>query len=258
MPTTVTETNETNQNSTATETAEERVRKVYVRDVQSGQNLHTVFRASKKQKSTSRQGKPFLALTLVDKTGELEARVFDNVDAADTAFAPKDYLLVKGRVITFHNKPQLVIETLDRLDPTPMDEKEFTPPPAPPAQEPAPKDARPVDAKSARKALRARIITLLDDPVIFAGIEALVKQLEKFAEHRGTEQAPREESRRSRGRRGGNGPRVEHKPDLKTEDAAPAPQPKPENSTPRDPSLPKDLIFKPFTQLTGEGDKASS
>lgn len=242
----------------AAEPAEERIRKVYVRDIQSGHTVHTVFRATKKQKSTSRQGKSFLALTLVDKTGELEARVFDNVDGADASFANKDYLLVKGRVITFHNKPQLVIEALDRLDPTPMDEKEFTPP-ALPAEAHA-KETRHEGGKGSKKALRARLLTLLDDPVIFAGLEALVNHLEKFAQQRSNEGhvggagPSRDESRKSRGPR----PRVERKPDIKPEakgEHADAPA---KEATPRDPSLPKDLLFKSFTQLAGEGEKTPS
>ncbi|MBX7112901.1 MAG: hypothetical protein K1X64_01110 [Myxococcaceae bacterium] len=244
------ETTATDPNSSLPSTSEERVRKVYVRDIQAGHTVHTVFRATKKQKSTSRQGKTFLAVTLADKTGELEARVFDNVETVETAFANRDYLLVKGRVITFHNKPQLVIEALDRLDPEPMDEKEFTPPAPPPETAPHTKEKEHRhDNKAFKKALRARLLTLLDDPVIFAGLEALVHHLEKFSQQRHSEggQPPRQR---------GRGPRVEHKPETKVElkNDAPAKEP----ATERDPSLPKDLIFKSFTQLSGESEKTPS
>ncbi len=248
------ETTTTDPNSSLPSTSEERVRKVYVRDIQTGHTVHTVFRATKKQKSTSRQGKTFLAVTLADKTGELEARVFDNVETVETAFANKDYLLVKGRVITFHNKPQLVIEALDRLDPEPMDEKEFTPPAAPPeAAAPAKEKDHRHDNKAFKKALRARLLTLLDDPVIFAGLEALVHHLEKFSQQRHSEGGQPPARERHRGPRA---PRVEHKPDIKAETKTEAPAK--EAATPRDASLPKDLIFKSFTQLSGETEKTPS
>src|SRR3954468_1803861 len=81
------------------EAQEEQIRKVYVRALKEKDNVYSVFRVGKKVKNTGRSGKSFLAVTLQDKTGEIDARVFDNVDAADAAFTDGDYLLVKASVI---------------------------------------------------------------------------------------------------------------------------------------------------------------
>src|SRR5688500_4030265 len=103
---------------------DEAIRKVYVKDLREKQSVHTVLRVSKKLKHTGRSGKSFLALNLEDKTGDIDARIFDNVDAADSTFADGDYLLVKGNVITYQKKPQLVIERLEKLDAGPIDAAE--------------------------------------------------------------------------------------------------------------------------------------
>lgn len=116
-----------NSNAETDAGQEEQIRKVYVRSLKEKDTLHTVFRVGKKLKHTGRSGKSFLALTLQDKTGEVEARVFDNVDAADAAFSEGDYLLIRGGVITYQKKPQVVISALEKLDPTPLDPAEFTP-----------------------------------------------------------------------------------------------------------------------------------
>ncbi|HEY8208414.1 MAG TPA: OB-fold nucleic acid binding domain-containing protein, partial [Myxococcaceae bacterium] len=105
----------------------ELVRKVYAKDLREKDRVTTVFKVAKKSKTTARSGKSFLVLTLVDRTGELDARVFDRVDEVEGAFAEGDYLLVEGGLISFHNKPQLVIEKLEKLDPEPIDPAEFTP-----------------------------------------------------------------------------------------------------------------------------------
>jgi 3'-5' exoribonuclease len=109
----------------------ELVRKVYAKDLREKDKVQTVFKVAKKSRTTARSGKSFLVVGLVDRTGELDARVFDKVDELEPTFAEGDYLLVEGNVIAFHGKPQLVIEKLEKLDPEPLDPAEFAPPPAP-------------------------------------------------------------------------------------------------------------------------------
>lgn len=218
---------------------EERIRKIYVKDLKTGETVHTVFRAAKKEKHTSRGGKTFLSFMLQDRTGEVDGRVFEAVDAADKAFVDGDYLLVKAKVGVFHGKSQLVLESLERLDPTPLDPKEFTPPP--PKEQPAAAAVAPARAegggdKEVRKLVRQRIIRLLEDPAILDGLAALFRHLDGWAEERATGSAPRPKPPK--------GPRVEHKPEVKPE--------KPEaKKPPRDASLPQTFTFKPFSAVAG-------
>jgi 3'-5' exoribonuclease len=121
----------------------EMVRKVFVRDLREKDSLHTVFLVTRKQKAQGRSGKSFLMLTFADKTGEVDARVFDDVDKADAIFQSGDYVLVQGEVITFHGKLQLLIKQVERLDPEPIDASEFAPPPPPPEPERRPEASAP-------------------------------------------------------------------------------------------------------------------
>jgi 3'-5' exoribonuclease len=115
--------------------SDEQVRKVYVHALKEKEAVHTVFRVGKKARHAGRSGKGFLALTLQDRTGEVDARIFENVEAAEAAFAEGDFLLVQGHTITWQKKLQVVIDQLEKLDPTPLDPAEFTP--AAPAPESA-------------------------------------------------------------------------------------------------------------------------
>jgi len=121
--------------SEATAASEETVRKVYVRDLREKQPVFTVFRVTKKTRHTARNGKSFLVLGFGDKTGEVDGRVFDRVETLENAFHLDDYVLVKGQVVSFHGKPQVIAESLERLDPEPIEAAEFAVPPAPPAPE---------------------------------------------------------------------------------------------------------------------------
>ncbi len=242
--------------------SEEQIRKVYAKDLKRGEPVHTVFRATKKERLASRAGKPFLAVSLQDRTGEVDARVFENVEAAEGAFAAGDYLLLKGKVGAFHGKTQIVIDRLERLDPGPIDPKEFdytAPPEAPAAKEaPAPREVKEprepkayelraheetqADAPTHRQA-RARLLKLLDDPAIALGLDALLRHLEREVEERVAARA-------------GLGPRVEKKPRLEHRPRPVEPTPRPEAK--RDPSLPEGLAFKPLTALIGEGGSGNS
>lgn len=247
-------------NQTETETtnspADEQIRKIYVKDLKNGEAVHTVFKATRKEKAASRAGKPYLSLTLTDRTGEVDGRVFENVEAADSAFAQGDYLLLKGRVGQFHGKLQLVVDRLERLDPEPIDPKEFefTAPPAPahePKDEKRPKER---EDDGSHKGARQRLLKLLDNPAIAQGLDALLTQLEKQIEDRvvarlsghpaPAPQGPRVEKRP----RGPRADRAERSPSP----AAPAETPK------RDGALPEGLAFKPFKALVGEGENSPS
>ena len=119
--------------------SQETVRKVYVQDVREKDRVRTVFQVTKKKSVTARSGKAFISLTLGDRTGELDGRVFDRVPDIDKTFLEGDYVLVQGNVIAFHGKPQLVVDALERLDPEPIDPAEFAVPPRP---EPTPAPSR--------------------------------------------------------------------------------------------------------------------
>ena len=236
------------QTENVQENSEERIRKIYAKDLKIGESVHTVFRAARKEKLNSRGGKSFLSLTLVDRTGEVDARVFENVDAADQAFAADDYLLLKGKVGQFHGKTQIVIDRLERLDPGPIDAKDFTyvAPPAPPAREKK-HDDHAHEERAPKLHLSKRLSRLLENPQVAQALDQLAAQLEKAIEaqvhSKSGQPAPVHEKRERKPR----GPRVEHKPKPEGE-AAPKPEPK------RDPTLPEGLAFKPFNALVGEGE----
>ncbi len=237
------------------QTDEEKIRKIYAKDLKVGDAVHTVFKAAGKDKITSRAGKTFLTLSLVDRTGEVDSRVFDNVEGAETAFNDGDYLLVKGKVIAFHGKPQLVIDTVERLDPGPIDAKEFayTAPPAAEKPEPKHEASAPKAAGGHRGALKQRILELLDDPKVAQGLDALMRHFDAYIDERvahavrGGGGQPRQDKKPQVDRK----PRVEFRArdnDKNDKHEKPAEKAPP----PRDPSLPKDLTFKPLSMLAGE------
>ncbi len=226
--------------------SDERIQKIYVKDLKAGESVHTVFRAARKEKHTSRGGKSYLSLALVDRTGEVDGRVFDNVDGADQAFSADDFLLVKGKIGQFHGKSQIVIESLERLDAGPIDAQEFAWT-APVQPEKPSREVKERDETPGRAHLSRRLSKLLENPQVAQALEAFINHLEKAFEerapHKTGNNAPA--ARTERPERKPRGPRVEHKPKPES-DAAP------KHESKRDPTLPEGLAFKPFSALVGE------
>ena len=131
----------TDVNPSETAPGDEVVRKTYVRDLRDKQPVHTVFKVTRKARATARSGKTFLVVGLGDRTGEVDARVFERVEALEPAFEAGDLVLVRGHVTHFQGRPQILLESVDRLDPEPIDPAEFEVPAPPPAPAPSPPQA---------------------------------------------------------------------------------------------------------------------
>src|SRR5512134_908574 len=107
--------------------------KIWVKDVKEGDRPKSVFLVARKATPTAKSGKTYLAVAFQDKTGELEARAFDNVEQLSATFDEKDYVEVEGIVGTFQGRPQIRIESLAKVDAAGLDPAEFAwvPPPEP-------------------------------------------------------------------------------------------------------------------------------
>jgi len=55
-----------------------------------------IFLVTQKSLLRTNAGKPYLALTLKDATGEIEGRVWDKVPEISGRFKPLDYALITG------------------------------------------------------------------------------------------------------------------------------------------------------------------
>ena len=154
----------------------EKVRKVYVRDLEHGERVHTVFLVTRKAKNVGRSGKAYLALVLSDKTGDVDGRIFDGIEQLESTFGTGDYVLVQGEVISFHGKPQILVSTIERLDPEPIDPREFTSPAALHDAKRGASQLREAIGRLGDPQLKALVGAFFDEPEM---IEALERPLGK-------------------------------------------------------------------------------
>ncbi|MCL4523012.1 MAG: HD domain-containing protein [Acidobacteria bacterium] len=85
----------------------------FVADLQAEQSITSFFLISAKEIRTGQKsGKPYLQLELRDRTGAIDARIFQNVESASNAAPLDEVVKVKGRVDVWQGKKQLVIEQI--------------------------------------------------------------------------------------------------------------------------------------------------
>jgi 3'-5' exoribonuclease len=87
----------------------------YVKELEPNQTITTFFLVQNKEIRQNKKGEPYLSLSLSDRTGELDARMFDNVAEVMETFERDDFVRVKGLIQIFHNRPQMTIHKMQRV-----------------------------------------------------------------------------------------------------------------------------------------------
>jgi 3'-5' exoribonuclease len=80
-----------------------------------------------KQIKPKKTGEPYLALTLGDRSGQLEAKMWDNVEEVLDAFDQDDFLKVKGLINKYKNRFQLTIHKLRKLGESEIEFADYLP-----------------------------------------------------------------------------------------------------------------------------------
>jgi 3'-5' exoribonuclease len=75
-----------------------------------------LFAVKAKRKLRTKGGAPYLALELVDPSGRIDARVWNDVELLDGRFGEGDAVRVLGRVERFRDRLQLDVRTLESAD----------------------------------------------------------------------------------------------------------------------------------------------
>jgi len=100
---------------------------IMVADLASRENREITgfFAAGSKQVRTNREGGRYFALTLCDRTGQIDARMWEIEDAGE--FAAGDVVKVRGEVSRFNEKLQVKVEKIRRAAPGEYELADFVP-----------------------------------------------------------------------------------------------------------------------------------
>ena len=101
----------------------------YIRDCQQheSQAVTSNFVVASKQVKNKKNGELYLSLTLADRTGQIQANMWDNVADALNAFEQDDFVKVKGMVQKYNGRWQLTVHKVRKLGDNEIDYADYLP-----------------------------------------------------------------------------------------------------------------------------------
>ena len=84
----------------------------WVKDIQENERVSGLYLVKTKRAGLTKKGDPFLSLTLTDRSGEIEARVWERVEELSPLFREGDILEVEGYAGSFRNRIQITLSNL--------------------------------------------------------------------------------------------------------------------------------------------------
>jgi 3'-5' exoribonuclease len=99
----------------------------FVSDLGSEQTVTTFFLVHEKEIRNTREGQPYLRLELGDRSGTIEARMWDQFEIAARDVNRDDFVKVQARVEIYRNKPQLSLHQLRLAKPEEVELADFLP-----------------------------------------------------------------------------------------------------------------------------------
>lgn len=97
---------------------------VWVREIVGEAAIKGLYLAKEKRMGITRKGEPFMSLILSDRTGEIEARVWERAKDLGALFREGDVIVVEGTASSYRDQIQITISSL-RMPEEPIDPELF-------------------------------------------------------------------------------------------------------------------------------------
>lgn len=102
-----------------------RKREKYISALSEGDVITEHFLVENKSLATARNGKQYINLTLRDKTGTINAKVWDDADIIFNQLGSSQFAEVSGLIESYQGKPQLKVTSIKSLKPEKIDLSDF-------------------------------------------------------------------------------------------------------------------------------------
>ncbi len=82
----------------------------FIQDIKEGDNINGIYLVKKKSSLTAKNGRAYDSLTLQDKTGSIDAKIWDPGSVGIEEFSEMDYVDIIGEVTVYQKKLQLNVK----------------------------------------------------------------------------------------------------------------------------------------------------
>lgn len=99
--------------------------KQMVSELRPGQEVDSVFLVTRKEVKKTKKGTPYISLELTDRSGRIEAKIWEEGVHLGDAFSVRDFVRVTGRVDSYHDIKQVVVSSLRKCQECEVDMGDF-------------------------------------------------------------------------------------------------------------------------------------
>jgi 3'-5' exoribonuclease len=99
--------------------------KQFIKDIRPGEEVKSVFFTQRKELRKTRRGDLYISLELADRSGSVEAKIWDQVAKYKDSFSEKEFVAVNGRAGIYQDQLQLEIKTIRRCREEEVDLEQF-------------------------------------------------------------------------------------------------------------------------------------
>lgn len=111
------------------------MKEFYVAQIKERDQVNGQFLVREKTTAMAKNGKPYMTLKLMDRTGEVEGRVWDRVEELSGLFDQDDFVRVTGKASVYLGKMQLVVQRLEKIAEQEVDLGDYLPVSSRPVEE---------------------------------------------------------------------------------------------------------------------------
>lgn len=103
------------------------MKKIFVDQIIERQVVESIFLVREKTTAMAKNGKPYMTLKLMDRSGEVEGRIWDRVDQLSALFGKDDFIQIYGKSSVYLGKMQVVIQDVHKVAEETVDLADFLP-----------------------------------------------------------------------------------------------------------------------------------
>ena len=99
----------------------------YIESLREGERINEIYLCKVKQSALTKAGKPYDNLILQDKTGTLDAKIWEPGSVGIDEFDSLDYIAVMGDITSFQGNLQLNVKRVRKVQEGEYDPKDYLP-----------------------------------------------------------------------------------------------------------------------------------
>lgn len=103
------------------------MKKIFIEQIRERDRVESVFLVRDKTTAMAKNGKPYMTLKLMDRSGEVEGRIWDRVDEFSGVFEKDDFILVSAKASVYLGKMQLIVQDLEKVPEQSLNLADFLP-----------------------------------------------------------------------------------------------------------------------------------